>query len=47
MEENLIATIDAVEDSMMRGNLQPSSDHENSNDDEQDASGLSISDSRT
>jgi hypothetical protein len=47
MEENLLAAIDAFEDSMMRGNLQASSDHENSNDDEQDASGLSISDSRT
>jgi hypothetical protein len=47
MEENLIAAIDAVEDSMMRENLQPSSDHENSNDDEQDASGLSIFDPRT
>jgi hypothetical protein len=42
MEENLIAAIDAIEDSMVRENLQPSSDHENSNDDEQDASGLSI-----
>jgi hypothetical protein len=46
MEENLIAAIDAVEDNMMRENLQPSSNHENSNDDEQDASGLSIFDPR-
>jgi hypothetical protein len=47
MEENLIVAIDAVEDSMMRENLQPSCDHENSNDDEQDGSGLSIFDPRT
>ncbi|ONM26952.1 hypothetical protein ZEAMMB73_Zm00001d007493 [Zea mays] len=47
MEENLIVAIDAVEDSMMRENLQPSCDHENSNDDEQDGSSLSIFDPRT
>ena len=39
MEEDLIAEIYAIEDSMMRENLQPSSDHENSNGDEQDGSG--------
>jgi hypothetical protein len=47
MEENLVTTINVVEDSMMWENLQPLSDHEKSNDDEQDSSGLSIFDLRT
>jgi hypothetical protein len=47
MEEEWIAEIEAMEDSMNQENLYPSSDHENLNGDEQDGSGLSIYDPRT
>ena len=47
MDEDLIAEIDALEDRMGQENLHPSSDHENSNGDELDGSGLSIYDPRT
>ncbi|XP_039851364.1 zinc finger MYM-type protein 1-like [Panicum virgatum] len=47
MDEDLIAEIDAMEDTMWQENLHPSSDHENSNGDELDGSGLSIYDPRT
>jgi len=47
MDEDLIAEIDAMEDTMGQENLHPSSDHENSNGDELDGSDLSIYDPRT
>ena len=47
MDEDLIAEIDALENRMGQENLHPSSDHENSNGDELDGSGLSIYDPRT
>ena len=47
MDEDLIAEIDAMEDTMGQENLHPSSDHENSNGAELDGSGLPIYDPRT